>query len=278
MYASENGHLVVVELLLDRGADPNAATYNGYTALMWAAGGNHPHVVEILLERGADLDYSPGFYKVTPLSSASGSGHIDMVKLLLDRGANPSAGAPVIAASYKSHLEVAKVLAVRGADLAARDNRHGTASENAGRLGNPAFAAFIDAVIRWPPLQIAVACRAPADLCALLRAGRIATAGCRSCELVSTATNPAELWPGQPPVCAATVQLAKRVLSKWAPANHALVHARFRAAVRMAMLTSHRLARAARRPNQCALPVLPMELWLTILGELRRSDWEVARW
>ena len=69
-----------------------------------------------------------------------------------------------------------------------------------------------------------MACRAPADLRALLRAGRIDTAG-RSCELVGTATNPTELWPGQPPVCEATIQLAKCVLSKWTPANHALFHA-----------------------------------------------------
>src|SRR5690606_3026828 len=45
----------VARRLLDAGADPNAREHwRGQTALMWAADGAFPALVELLLERGAD--------------------------------------------------------------------------------------------------------------------------------------------------------------------------------------------------------------------------------
>src|SRR5262249_5077619 len=41
MYAASYGDATAVDLLLDRGADPNAANDVGATALMWAAGDEH---------------------------------------------------------------------------------------------------------------------------------------------------------------------------------------------------------------------------------------------
>ncbi len=51
--ASRCGNLPVVERLLERGADPNAADKIGVAALMTAAWGGHLPVVDRLLERGA---------------------------------------------------------------------------------------------------------------------------------------------------------------------------------------------------------------------------------
>lgn len=46
--ASYNGHAKVVELLLDKGADPSVQDKNGNTALMWAERQGHAEIVEIL--------------------------------------------------------------------------------------------------------------------------------------------------------------------------------------------------------------------------------------
>jgi len=62
-YAAKEGHLSVVELLLDRGADVNARTRSSYlpkgtgdTPLHWAACEGHLAIVRYLLSNGADPD------------------------------------------------------------------------------------------------------------------------------------------------------------------------------------------------------------------------------
>ena len=41
-------------MLLDAGANPNAALTNGWTSLMWAVERGSPGIVRMLLEAGAD--------------------------------------------------------------------------------------------------------------------------------------------------------------------------------------------------------------------------------
>ena len=55
MAASLAGKLAVVELLLAKGADPNARGPRAQTALMWAVAQKHADVVKLLLARGADV-------------------------------------------------------------------------------------------------------------------------------------------------------------------------------------------------------------------------------
>ncbi|MFM8152810.1 MAG: ankyrin repeat domain-containing protein, partial [Polynucleobacter victoriensis] len=50
-----NGHVRVATYLLDRHAYIDALSPNGTTPLMMAARGGHIHVVKLLLDRGADL-------------------------------------------------------------------------------------------------------------------------------------------------------------------------------------------------------------------------------
>ena len=54
MHAAKNGHIEVVRLLLDNGADINA-NFFGSTALKYSAMNGHVEVVKFLLDKGADV-------------------------------------------------------------------------------------------------------------------------------------------------------------------------------------------------------------------------------
>jgi ankyrin repeat protein len=66
--------LEAVQLLLDRGTDINAVDYNGDTAMHGAAEGGFPTVVQLLADRGADPNIwnRPNFDESTPLFIAEG--------------------------------------------------------------------------------------------------------------------------------------------------------------------------------------------------------------
>ena len=54
IYAAYNGHTSIVDYLLKRGADINATTANGSTALFFAARFGHQSSIELLLDNKAD--------------------------------------------------------------------------------------------------------------------------------------------------------------------------------------------------------------------------------
>jgi len=64
------GHEAVVELLLEKGADLECRSNNGWTPLFWAAEKGHEVVVKLLLEKGADVECKSDNGR-TPLSSAA---------------------------------------------------------------------------------------------------------------------------------------------------------------------------------------------------------------
>jgi ankyrin repeat protein len=83
--AAIEGHVGIVELLLDHGAEINAKTDDGNTPLHVAL--PHPAVVRLLLERRADVNAVNGRDR-TPLHEAAQEGHLQAAKLLLDNGAD----------------------------------------------------------------------------------------------------------------------------------------------------------------------------------------------
>jgi ankyrin repeat protein len=57
MLASRNGDVSSVKLLLEHGANVNAAEQaNGQTAMMWAVSQRHPEVVSLQISAGAHVD------------------------------------------------------------------------------------------------------------------------------------------------------------------------------------------------------------------------------
>ncbi|KAK5637085.1 hypothetical protein RRF57_012797 [Xylaria bambusicola] len=87
-WAAENGHVEVTKLLLDKGADMESVAHNGTTALSLAAAYGNAEVVKLLIERGTNLEYMGTASRRTPLSWAAANGDGNIVKMLLDKGAN----------------------------------------------------------------------------------------------------------------------------------------------------------------------------------------------
>ncbi|KAF7984821.1 hypothetical protein HWV62_11848 [Athelia sp. TMB] len=126
----------IVTLLLDRGADINAQGDDG-PALQQASGNGRLDVVALLLDRGADVKVR-GVHS-TALQRASGDGHLEIVTLLLDRGADINAqgddGPALQRASGNGRLDVVALLLDRGADIKVR-GVHSTALQRASGNGH----------------------------------------------------------------------------------------------------------------------------------------------
>lgn len=77
----------IVNFLLDKGADINAQTPTGETALTVASGNGYKDVVKLLINRGANVNIKGGRSNVTPIKVARERGHEDIVTLLKNYGA-----------------------------------------------------------------------------------------------------------------------------------------------------------------------------------------------
>ena len=86
MYAARAGNLEAMELLLAKKAEPLAVAGSGAVALMAAAASRNAEAVKLLLEHGANVDAKTKRNE-TALSRAASRGAEDIVKLLLDEGA-----------------------------------------------------------------------------------------------------------------------------------------------------------------------------------------------
>ncbi|KAK9727773.1 hypothetical protein K7432_001592 [Basidiobolus ranarum] len=82
-YAASRGHLVLIEYLLDAGAEVDFEDREGETALLKAAFGGHLDVVKCLVNSHASIDHKDkdGW---TALHNACSYGHLEIVKWLLE--------------------------------------------------------------------------------------------------------------------------------------------------------------------------------------------------
>src|SRR5262249_59273446 len=93
MIASAAGKLASVKVLVERGADVDAADRDGETALHFVARHHYPEVLAALLAAGASANLVDARYGNTPLHLAVSNampGLTEMVELLLRAGANRS--------------------------------------------------------------------------------------------------------------------------------------------------------------------------------------------
>gem|GEM_PF-1824612 len=118
--AAERGHASILEDLLKRRPNLNAANFEGMNALMLAAREGHPDSVKLLIDGDAELE-RVNRLGMTALQLAAREGHLENVRLLLAAGANPHHAAnnqetALTLASENGHGSVVKLLLERGVD------------------------------------------------------------------------------------------------------------------------------------------------------------------
>ncbi len=87
----------------------------GYTIATLAAVFNKPDAMKIIIDSGANLEAKSGSGK-TALHSASESGHLQIVEMLIAAGADLNSGQPIEVAAEKGHMDVVRALFLAGAD------------------------------------------------------------------------------------------------------------------------------------------------------------------
>lgn len=119
-----------VRALLKEGADVNAATGDGMTALHWAAYHGDAELTSMLLYAGANRRATTRLGGYQPLHLAAQTGAADVVKLLIDAGADvhalTSTGATTLMlAAASGSAEATQYLIDAGVDVNAKESAHG---------------------------------------------------------------------------------------------------------------------------------------------------------
>ena len=126
--ASQQGHYNIVQLLLARGAEPDAIITSSqrrdYAAALQAASGlGHEAMVRLLINHGADvnLQIPESDRGRTALEAAACNGHIETMRVLIDANAvpdcSPGSGGALLAAWKFGSLEIVELLLRNGANV-----------------------------------------------------------------------------------------------------------------------------------------------------------------
>ena len=149
--AARDGDTARVAKALDQGADVNAGNRYKATALFFAADRGHVDVIRLLLDRGADIKAQDTFYRFRPLAMAAMNGHVDAAILLLQRG-SPGAMDALMAGIQRKSLPLVEA-ALAATDLTAANVR--AAMPAAKRDGSSDIVAALEKKAATFPADVA---------------------------------------------------------------------------------------------------------------------------
>lgn len=122
--SARSGHIQMMNLLIDNGADVNLSNLKGNTALHYAAAFNYA-ATALLINKGADLN-AFNQWNENPCFWAAQNNQLEILKLLLDKGADGLIGnsdlkTPFAMMTDHDNIEGMQILFALGADLNAVD-------------------------------------------------------------------------------------------------------------------------------------------------------------
>ena len=127
--AVRSGDAATARTLLAAGADVDAPSADGGTALLWAVHLDQPDIVTLLLDAGAEVA-ATNRYGVGPASLAAENGRASILGALLDAGVDPNETLPggetlLMTAARTGDPETVRTLLARGADPNRRETTRG---------------------------------------------------------------------------------------------------------------------------------------------------------
>ncbi|XP_061119227.1 ankyrin-1-like isoform X1 [Conger conger] len=145
--AVHHNNLDLVKLLVNKGSSPHSTATNGYTPLHIASKQNQLEVASSLLQHGASAN-TESLQGVTPLHLASQEGRADMVSLLISKQANVNLGnknglTPLHLVAQEGHVGIADNLVKQGASVYAASRMGYTPLHVACHYGNIKMVKFL---------------------------------------------------------------------------------------------------------------------------------------